>query len=442
MTSSAVREPAWWSSIPRARRRIGSPGAGWPSRTTMTRRPSGRQRAQARQEPGGAALVATATHGMQQVVAVDEQHVEVSGLGVARHRALSPAATIAACSSSWTSTASSIAAPSPCRACRRCCRAVPPQATSSSTSRTTRAGIAASTWSGCGAMGAPVRPRAGPVVCARHGPGAGPPGTSAAPHHGVRRPRPGPRARATLASRPCPARSRVSPQALTPSSSASTSSSRTSASPSPRTRYALAPSSWPPIATPCSPCQVVSWPVPARSWRHSSRPPAASPTSSSASPSRACSREAAALAGVPVEEAVVIGDGLRTDILAARRVGARSVLVLTGVSTADMARCRVAGRATHLSSPLTPPSWRLRSSSACRRAAARQAQRRCPAPLRRATDVSRPRLERPARRRRRASSWWRKATAVGLAHAGQELALASGRGGAPLARARARGSGR
>jgi ribonucleotide monophosphatase NagD (HAD superfamily) len=48
-------------------------------------------------------------------------------------------------------------------------------------------------------------------------------------------------------------------------------------------------------------------------------------------------REAAAVAGVPVEEALVIGDGLRTDILAAHRVGARSVLVLTGVSTADMA---------------------------------------------------------------------------------------------------------
>jgi HAD superfamily hydrolase (TIGR01450 family) len=47
--------------------------------------------------------------------------------------------------------------------------------------------------------------------------------------------------------------------------------------------------------------------------------------------------EAAALAGVPVEQAVVIGDGLRTDILAARRVGARSILVLTGVSTAAMA---------------------------------------------------------------------------------------------------------
>jgi HAD superfamily hydrolase (TIGR01450 family) len=48
-------------------------------------------------------------------------------------------------------------------------------------------------------------------------------------------------------------------------------------------------------------------------------------------------REAAAVAGRPVEEAVIIGDGLGTDILAANRVGARSVLVLTGVSTAEMA---------------------------------------------------------------------------------------------------------
>ncbi len=48
-------------------------------------------------------------------------------------------------------------------------------------------------------------------------------------------------------------------------------------------------------------------------------------------------REAAAVAGTPVEDAVVIGDGLATDILAAHRVGARSVLVLTGVSTAEMA---------------------------------------------------------------------------------------------------------
>jgi len=48
-------------------------------------------------------------------------------------------------------------------------------------------------------------------------------------------------------------------------------------------------------------------------------------------------REAAAIADVSVEEAVVIGDGLLTDIAAANAVGARSVLVLTGVSTAEQA---------------------------------------------------------------------------------------------------------
>ncbi len=44
-------------------------------------------------------------------------------------------------------------------------------------------------------------------------------------------------------------------------------------------------------------------------------------------------REAARQVGVPVEEAIVIGDGLGTDIAAAIAVGARSVLMLTGVST-------------------------------------------------------------------------------------------------------------
>lgn len=44
-------------------------------------------------------------------------------------------------------------------------------------------------------------------------------------------------------------------------------------------------------------------------------------------------QEAARVAGSRVEDAVVIGDGLVTDIAAAIRVGARSVLMLTGVST-------------------------------------------------------------------------------------------------------------
>jgi glycerol-1-phosphatase len=42
---------------------------------------------------------------------------------------------------------------------------------------------------------------------------------------------------------------------------------------------------------------------------------------------------AAELAGVPVRDAVVIGDNLKTDIGAANRLGARSVLMLTGVTT-------------------------------------------------------------------------------------------------------------
>jgi HAD superfamily hydrolase (TIGR01450 family) len=42
---------------------------------------------------------------------------------------------------------------------------------------------------------------------------------------------------------------------------------------------------------------------------------------------------AAELAGVPAQDAVVIGDGLLTDIRAAHAVGARSVLMLTGVTT-------------------------------------------------------------------------------------------------------------
>ena len=43
---------------------------------------------------------------------------------------------------------------------------------------------------------------------------------------------------------------------------------------------------------------------------------------------------AAELRGVPVREAVVIGDNLLTDIRAAQAVGARSVLMLTGVTSA------------------------------------------------------------------------------------------------------------
>jgi HAD superfamily hydrolase (TIGR01450 family) len=43
--------------------------------------------------------------------------------------------------------------------------------------------------------------------------------------------------------------------------------------------------------------------------------------------------EAARLAGVPVAQAVVIGDSLATDVRAARALGSRSVLMLTGVTS-------------------------------------------------------------------------------------------------------------
>ena len=56
---------------------------------------------------------------------------------------------------------------------------------------------------------------------------------------------------------------------------------------------------------------------------------------------------AAELAGVPVREAVVIGDGLATDIRAANAAGARSVLMLTGVtSESDLARAPASARPT------------------------------------------------------------------------------------------------
>jgi HAD superfamily hydrolase (TIGR01450 family) len=58
---------------------------------------------------------------------------------------------------------------------------------------------------------------------------------------------------------------------------------------------------------------------------------------------------AAELAGVDVSEAVVIGDNLRTDIGAANRVGARSVLMLTGVtSRADLEAAPGSARPTRV----------------------------------------------------------------------------------------------
>jgi phosphoglycolate/pyridoxal phosphate phosphatase family enzyme len=46
-------------------------------------------------------------------------------------------------------------------------------------------------------------------------------------------------------------------------------------------------------------------------------------------------RAASKAAGVPLDDAVMIGDSLHTDIPAAHAAGVRSILLLTGVSTAD-----------------------------------------------------------------------------------------------------------
>jgi HAD superfamily hydrolase (TIGR01450 family) len=62
-------------------------------------------------------------------------------------------------------------------------------------------------------------------------------------------------------------------------------------------------------------------------------------------------QQAARSAGIPVEAAVVIGDGLSTDIAAAHRVSARSVLMLTGVTTRAQAEALPeAARPTFLAS--------------------------------------------------------------------------------------------
>jgi HAD superfamily hydrolase (TIGR01450 family) len=58
---------------------------------------------------------------------------------------------------------------------------------------------------------------------------------------------------------------------------------------------------------------------------------------------------AAELAGMALRDAVVVGDGLATDIRAANAVGARSVLMLTGVTTAaDLAAAPAAAQPTRV----------------------------------------------------------------------------------------------
>lgn len=59
--------------------------------------------------------------------------------------------------------------------------------------------------------------------------------------------------------------------------------------------------------------------------------------------------EACALAGEAPERAVVIGDSLTTDMVAARAIGARSVLMLTGVTSPEkLARVPEADRPVHV----------------------------------------------------------------------------------------------
>ena len=62
-------------------------------------------------------------------------------------------------------------------------------------------------------------------------------------------------------------------------------------------------------------------------------------------------RAAAEVGGARVEDAVVIGDNLFSDIAGARNVGARSILMLTGVTTPEMAGSPAGGRPTHGGGP-------------------------------------------------------------------------------------------
>jgi HAD superfamily hydrolase (TIGR01450 family) len=74
---------------------------------------------------------------------------------------------------------------------------------------------------------------------------------------------------------------------------------------------------------------------------------------------------AAEVAGVPVGEAVVIGDNLRTDVAAAHAVGARSILMLTGVSTAaELERTAAELRPTAVARDAAELEQRLRELAA------------------------------------------------------------------------------
>lgn len=73
-------------------------------------------------------------------------------------------------------------------------------------------------------------------------------------------------------------------------------------------------------------------------------------------------QQAAHVAGTAVEAAVVIGDGIDSDIAAAHRVGARSILMLTGVTTRAQAEALPAERR---------PTWVAEDAAALRTLLAR-----------------------------------------------------------------------
>ena len=66
---------------------------------------------------------------------------------------------------------------------------------------------------------------------------------------------------------------------------------------------------------------------------------------------------AAEAVGRDPKDAVMIGDGIATDLAAASAVGARCVLMLTGVTTAAQVEALPPDRAARPRSPPTRPSW-------------------------------------------------------------------------------------
>ena len=356
MRSSALRLPAWWNSMPgAARRRLPSPGAAWPSRAT-TMRSVGRPPApQLRQEPRHAALVAAAAHVVEQVVAVDEQQ--------ARRHPLPP----------------SVPSGAPPGGYHRCMLLLvdldgvvyrgpePVPGMPELLARREAAGDIIvyvtnnSRWHRSEYLERLVRhgrcrpPRAHPDLGPRHGPGAGP----------QRRSRPAARmvfggpglARELERRRPGDGALHLGGAGRwgrTRSSWASTSSSRherLSVAAAALRAGGLVRGHQPRPALPRA--RPPAWPAPAPWSPPSSRRRAVSRTSSSASRSRASCEEAAQARGAcPSSRPSSSETACARTSAAARRVGARSILVLTGVSTADDGR----GGCPTPSGP--PGSWR------------------------------------------------------------------------------------